>query len=73
MDTLTATKLDCQSGFGNEFATEALPGALPDAAPLLLLLSPPFRRSLQANNLDDPAKDQVRKAWAPRDASKLSL
>lgn len=30
MDTLTATKLDYQSGFGNEFATEALPGALPE-------------------------------------------
>ncbi len=30
MDTLTATKLDYQSGFGNEFATEVLPGALPD-------------------------------------------
>ena len=29
MDTLTTTKLDYQSGFGNEFATEALPGALP--------------------------------------------
>ena len=30
MDTLTATKLDYQSGFGNEFAIEALPGALPE-------------------------------------------
>jgi homogentisate 1,2-dioxygenase len=30
MDSLTATKLDYQSGFGNEFATEALPGALPE-------------------------------------------
>ncbi len=30
MDTLTTTKLDYQSGFGNEFATEALPGALPE-------------------------------------------
>ena len=30
MDTLTAMKLDYQSGFGNEFATEALPGALPE-------------------------------------------
>lgn len=30
MDTLTATKLDYLSGFGNEFATEALPGALPE-------------------------------------------
>ena len=30
MDTLTATQLDYQSGFGNEFATEALPGALPE-------------------------------------------
>ena len=30
MDTLTDTKLDYQSGFGNEFATEALPGALPE-------------------------------------------
>ena len=29
MDTLTTTTLDYQSGFGNEFATEALPGALP--------------------------------------------
>lgn len=30
MDTVTTTKLDYQSGFGNEFATEALPGALPE-------------------------------------------
>lgn len=30
MDTLTATQLDYLSGFGNEFATEALPGALPE-------------------------------------------
>ena len=30
MDTLTNTALDYQSGFGNEFATEALPGALPE-------------------------------------------
>ncbi|MEX2453471.1 MAG: homogentisate 1,2-dioxygenase [Rhodospirillaceae bacterium] len=30
MDTLTNTTLDYQSGFGNEFATEALPGALPE-------------------------------------------
>ena len=30
MDMLTTTKLDYQSGFGNEFATEALPGALPE-------------------------------------------
>ena len=30
MDTLTTTTLDYQSGFGNEFATEALPGALPE-------------------------------------------
>jgi homogentisate 1,2-dioxygenase len=30
MDTLTTTKLGYQSGFGNEFATEALPGALPE-------------------------------------------
>jgi homogentisate 1,2-dioxygenase len=30
MDTLTNTKLDYLSGFGNEFATEALPGALPE-------------------------------------------
>ena len=30
MDTLSATKPDYQSGFGNEFATEALPGALPE-------------------------------------------
>ena len=29
MDTLTTTQLDYQSGFGNDFATEALPGALP--------------------------------------------
>ena len=29
MDTLTTTKLDYLSGFGNEFETEALPGALP--------------------------------------------
>lgn len=29
MDTLTTTQLGYQSGFGNEFATEALPGALP--------------------------------------------
>lgn len=30
MDTVTTTTLDYQSGFGNEFATEALPGALPE-------------------------------------------
>jgi homogentisate 1,2-dioxygenase len=30
MDTVTTTKLDYQSGFGNGFATEALPGALPE-------------------------------------------
>ena len=30
MDTVTATTLEYQSGFGNEFASEALPGALPD-------------------------------------------
>ena len=30
MDTLTKTQLDYQSGFGNEFATEELPGALPE-------------------------------------------
>ena len=30
MDTGTITTLDYQSGFGNEFATEALPGALPE-------------------------------------------
>jgi len=30
MDTITTTKLDYQSGFGNGFATEALPGALPE-------------------------------------------
>lgn len=30
MDNVTTTKLDYQSGFGNEFATEALPGALPE-------------------------------------------
>jgi homogentisate 1,2-dioxygenase len=30
MDTGTMTTLDYQSGFGNEFATEALPGALPE-------------------------------------------
>ncbi len=29
MDTLVNSDLDYQSGFGNEFATEALPGALP--------------------------------------------
>lgn len=29
MDTITNTKVDYQSGFGNEFATEAIPGALP--------------------------------------------
>lgn len=29
MDTLTSAKIDYQSGFGNEFATESLPGALP--------------------------------------------
>lgn len=29
MDTIVASDLDYQSGFGNEFATEALPGALP--------------------------------------------
>ena len=30
MDALTTTGLEYQSGFGNEFATEALPGALPE-------------------------------------------
>ena len=30
MDKLTATKLEYQSGFANEFVTEALPGAVPD-------------------------------------------
>lgn len=30
MDTVTATTLEYQSGFGNEFASEALSGALPD-------------------------------------------
>lgn len=30
MDTVTAITLEYQSGFGNEFASEALPGALPD-------------------------------------------
>ena len=30
MDTVTATTLEYQSGFGNEFASEALPGSLPD-------------------------------------------
>ena len=29
-DTLGATVLSYQSGFGNEFATEALPGTLPE-------------------------------------------
>ena len=29
MDTVTSLSLDLLSGFGNEFATEAVPGALP--------------------------------------------
>ena len=31
MNTPTTIKPEYQSGFGNEFATEALPGALPEA------------------------------------------
>lgn len=66
MDTLTTTTLDYQSGFGNEFASEALPGALPEGqnspqrAPYGL-----YAELISGTAFTQPRNDNLR-SWAYR-------